>query len=173
MNENNNYDSGNVRPYKASGNLNTAIGNPSVNINDTMNMNIKSMNTSSVTSSNNQNYNGIMPNQNNVNYNGIMPNQNNVNYSTSGIIDTQTTSNAQSIYPNQTNQNNYAASVENKPNNQSNYANRTYVTPDNKSKKKAIKLDLGPEFKIALLIMVVLLVFIFLLPMIHDFISGR
>lgn len=161
MNENNNYDSGNVRPYKASGNLNTAIGNPSVNINDTMNMNIKSMNTSSVTSSNNQNYNGIMPNQNNV------------NYSTSGIIDTQTTSNAQSIYPNQTNQNNYAASVENKPNNQSNYANRTYVTPDNKSKKKAIKLDLGPEFKIALLIMVVLLVFIFLLPMIHDFISGR
>ena len=35
----------NVTPYKATGNLNTAISNPTVHINDAMNMNIKSVNT--------------------------------------------------------------------------------------------------------------------------------
>ena len=30
----------NVTPYKATGNLNTAISNPTVHINDAMNMNI-------------------------------------------------------------------------------------------------------------------------------------
>lgn len=157
MNENNNYDSGNVSPYKASGNLNTAIGNPSVDINDTMNINIQSMNTSPIPSSNSQNYNNTMPNQSNA------------NYSASGTT-TQVNTPAPNVYQNVASQNNYVTS---NANNQSNYVNKTYVTTDNKPKKKTIKLNLGPEFKVALLIIIVLLVFIFLLPMIHDFISGR
>ena len=56
MNENQDYNNGNITPYKASGNLNTVIANPSVNINDTMNVNIKNMATNSAVISNNQNY---------------------------------------------------------------------------------------------------------------------
>ena len=41
----NNQDSPNGGSYRAAqGNLNTVISNPSVNINDTMNMNIQNMN---------------------------------------------------------------------------------------------------------------------------------
>ena len=48
----NNQDSPNGGSYRAAqGNLNTVISNPSVNINDTMNMNIQNMNS---TSNNNQ-----------------------------------------------------------------------------------------------------------------------
>ena len=45
--------------------------------------------------------------------------------------------------------------------------NRTYVD-NNKPKKKTVSIKIGPEFKIAFLIVVILLVFIFLLPMISD-----
>ena len=42
----NNQDSPNGGSYRAAqGNLNTVISNPSVNINDTMNMNIQNMNS--------------------------------------------------------------------------------------------------------------------------------
>ena len=48
----NNQDSPDGGSYRAAqGNLNTVISNPSVNINDTMNMNIQNMNS---TSNNNQ-----------------------------------------------------------------------------------------------------------------------
>ena len=44
----NNQDSPNGGSYRAAqGNLNTVISNPSVNINDTMNMNIQNMNSTS------------------------------------------------------------------------------------------------------------------------------
>ena len=45
--------------------------------------------------------------------------------------------------------------------------NRTYVD-NNKPKKKTVSIKIGPEFKIAFLIVVILLIFIFLLPMISD-----
>ena len=62
------------------------------------------------------------------------------------------------------------------PNNQNNYTttvntsniNRTYVATNNKPKKKTISITIGPEFKIAILIVVILLIFIFLLPIISD-----
>ena len=57
----------NVTPYRATGNLNTAISNPSIDINDTMDVNIKSVNmqnqynniyeTNSQNTTNNQNVN--------------------------------------------------------------------------------------------------------------------
>ncbi len=48
---------------------------------------------------------------------------------------------------------------------------RTYVTNDNRPKKKRVSLNLGPEFKIALLIIVILLIFIFIMPMITDLVK--
>ena len=47
MNQNENQSNEKVTPYKATANLNTAISNPSVDINDTMNINIQTMSTNS------------------------------------------------------------------------------------------------------------------------------
>lgn len=59
----------------------------------------------------------------------------------------------------------------------SNYNNsenvtKTYIGSNNKPKKKTMTLNLGPEFKIAFLIVVILLVFVFLLPYISELIRG-
>lgn len=166
MNENNNYNNGNVTPYKASGNLNAAIGNPQVNINDTMNVNIQNMATNVATTSSVQNNNpNFTPNNvipaanNNVVPNNNIPNNNVVTHN----IQNGTGNN------NQYTQNIQPAQMSN-PN--TSYVNKTYVSADNKPKKKNISLSLGPEFKIGLLIIVILLVFVFLLPMISDFFNG-
>ena len=53
----NNQDSPNGGSYRAAqGNLNAVISNPSVNINDTMNMNIQNMNSTSNNNKVNLNY---------------------------------------------------------------------------------------------------------------------
>lgn len=85
MNYNDNKELDNVTPYKATGNLNTAISNPSVNINNTMDVNIKSVNTiqNNVPNTNNNisvpnNQNTINLNQNNIN---TIPLENNINKS--------------------------------------------------------------------------------------------
>ena len=59
----------------------------------------------------------------------------------------------------------------------SNYNNsenvtKNYIVSNNKHKKKTMTLNLGPEFKIAFLIVVILLIFVFLLPYISDLIRG-
>lgn len=147
MNENNDYNDSNIKPYKAKGNLNTAIGNPSVNINDTMNINIQNLATNQANINNNQNNNIQMPTNTQVPIN----NNQITNNTTNNSVDTNT---------NPSNQNN-------------SNTKKTYVSAtNNKPKKKNMSLNLGPEFKIALLITVILLVFIFLLPMISDFIRG-
>lgn len=157
MNENNNFNSGNIRPYKASGNLNTVIGNPSVNINDTMNVNIQSMTTNDVTVNNNNNINASMVQntQNNIN--------NNQNIGTNVPIDNSNTN---------ININTVSSSNMQTNNQTSGYVNKTYVSVNNKAKKKNIQLKLGSEFKIALLIVVILLIFILLLPKINELFRG-
>ena len=147
MNQNNNNNNGSVTPYRATGNLNTAINNPRVNINDTMNVNIQSMATNTVPV-NNQNIETNI----NTQVNNQIPIQNNVNYNANNVQNVPL-------------QNNYTQT------NQT-MVNRTYVTTDNKPKKKKLSSSLGPEFKIALLIIVILLVFIFLLPVISDLLGG-
>ena len=149
MNENQNYNGGNVTPYRASGNLNTMIANPSINVNDTMNVNIQNMATNSGTMSNNQSY-------------GV---SNSPLYNNPGQV----------ITDNKSVENNFVNNVNNNQmvNNQSSsYVNKTYVTNENRPKKKTIKFNLGPEFRIALLIVVVLLVFVFLLPLISKMLGG-
>ncbi len=146
--ENNN----NVTPYRASGNLNTSIGIPQMNVNDPMNMNIQSVNTNLAQ---NNNVNNTFNSQNNMDIqnnsiNGSVPysniNQNNTNTNT-----------------------NTNTSLNNEVVNNDSPVKRTFVS--NNTKKKKASINLGPEFKIALLIIVVLLVFIFLLPVITSLFS--
>ena len=71
----------------------------------------------------------------------------------------QNNSNTTNNFVNNNVNNNYVATSGN--------VNRTYVD-NNKPKKMTVSIKIGPEFKIAFLIVVILLVFIFLLPMISD-----
>ena len=152
--DNINNTSGMPSPYKASRNLNTAIGNPSVNINDTMNINIQNMATNSIPVNNQTPIEAQVTDVKapiNKVENTYNPNVNNLNNSLNNI-------NIQ----NDINQNNINTSN----------VTRTYVSADNKPKKKKLVLNLGSEFKIALLIIVILLVFIFILPMITNLLKG-
>lgn len=145
MNNNSNSNSGNVNTYKATNNMNTFIDNPNANFNDMMNVNIQNASVNSTNSANNIN-------SSNNNTTGVNVNNNmagiNVNNAISGNMSVSNDFSSQNI------------------------VTRTYVSSDNKPKKKTVSLNLGTEFKIALLIVVILLVFIFLLPYIGDMFKG-
>ena len=147
MNES--QDNNNVAPYKASGNLNTMLSNPSANINNTMNVNI-------------QNVNEPVNNQNNNSSQNVSVQNSNVN--------TVNTSN-------NTNVNNNANSAPT-PNNQNvvnpttNNVNRTFVNEEPKKQKKTVKITYSPELKIAIFIVVLLLVFLMFIPVIENFIGS-
>lgn len=167
MNEKN-YN--NVTPYRATGNLNTAIANPSVNINDTMNVNIQSMATN-VPPVNNVQNNNIQQNIASE-VNNQTPIENRVPINTAP---TQNPAPVNNTYQNTASNINVIPTVKvptGANTDSSSSVKRTYVSSDNKPKKKTISLNLGPEFKTALLIIVILLVFIFLLPMISDIFNG-
>lgn len=139
-NSNNNVSSSG--PYKASGNLNTVISNPSANINDTMGVNIQ--NASSSIQNTNQNINAMPSNQVvNQNINPQALNQMNTSSRQNVNVNSPETAKTTSV-------------------------TKTYVTSDNKPKKRTISLNIGPEFKIAILIIVILLIFIFLLPLFPE-----
>lgn len=154
MNDNNGYNS-NVTPYKASGNLNTAIENPSVNINDTMNVNIQSMVTNR----------SVMTNNGNSNVQNQVPISNNQDIN-NGVISTNNIGRSNNLL------NNNEISGQQVNNQSGSFVNKTYVTVDNKPKKKNVSLKLGSEFKVVLLIVIILMIFIFLLPIITDLFNG-
>lgn len=143
---NNEYNSDNSvsssGPYRASGNLNTVISNPSANINDAMGVNIQ--NASSPVLNNSQNINAMPSSQvASENINPQAQNFANINSVQSTEVNTSEVSGTSSV-------------------------TKTYVTSDNKPKKRTVSLNIGPEFKIAILIIVVLLIFIFLLPLFPE-----
>lgn len=111
----------------------------------------------------NANFNGMM----NVNIQNTTTNN---NHNVADIsTNTTGTSNAS---VNVTTSNTYTSSDANVSSNNSDGVVRTYVSSDNKPKKKTVTFNLGTEFKIAFLIVVILLVFVFLLPYISEFIRG-
>ena len=140
----NNQDSPNSGSYRASqGNLNTVISNPSVNINDTMNMNIQNMSSNQgINNTANGNVNSM------INPSVTAPN-----------IPVNSGPEPTNKYINTSNMSNVAPSI-----------NRTYVTNEVKPKKKTASIKMGSEFKTALLIVVILLIFILFLPIISDLI---
>lgn len=139
----NNNEQNNVGPYRASPtNLNTSIGNPTININNAMNMNIQ----------NNQPepQNNIPP---------VVPNQSPVMPNPSQVVQNPQPQVVPTPSPQQAEVPQTSSSV-----------TRTYISNnETKPQKKTVKLSFGPELKIAFLIVVILLIFIFLLPMISDY----
>lgn len=154
----NNTNNDNIQRYQASStNLNTIISNPSVNINDTMNMNIQNMTSNNNTQSTIVNTNVTAPNIP-VNTREEPTNKyinTNINQN---ITPNPSISTSQNITPN----NNMTTISPN--------INRTYVTNEVKPQKKTPSIKMGSEFKTALLIVVILLIFILFLPMISDLI---
>lgn len=136
----------NPTPYRASSNLNTSISNPTMNINNTMDVNIQSTEIAN---------NNIQTENNQI----INPNQSqsiNIEQNISESINVQNATPQNEQIVQQGNQN----------------VTRTYVENKPRAKKKTISLNFGPEFKIALLITVLLLVFTFILPIISKLIKG-
>ena len=164
----NNSNNNNVQRYQASStNLITVISNPTVNINDTMNMNIQNMSSNQgINNTANGNVNSMInpsvtaPNihvnsgpeptnkyiNTNINNNNTVNSNININNNNVNTINTS-------------NMSNVAPSI-----------NRTYVTNEVKPKKKTASIKMGSEFKTALLIVVILLIFILFLPIISDLI---
>ena len=175
MDNNSNNDNNNVQRYQASStNLNTVISNPTVNINDTMNMNIQNMSSNqginntansnvnsminpSVTAPNIPVNSGPEPTNKYINTNINNNNNNNNNNNTVNSNININNNNVNTI--NTSNMSNVAPSI-----------NRTYVTNEVKPKKKTASIKMGSEFKTALLIVVILLIFILFLPIISDLI---
>ena len=146
---NNNQEEMNVSPYKATGNLNRTISNPSASINDAMNVNIQNVatnNTQVVEPA------SVTPPPQQPTSIPIAPS-------------TQTNNiNNQSIIEEALKKQTATSTVNN-----NNINNKVYVNNENKPKKKKLTLSIGPEFKIALLIIVILLAFVlFILPLISN-----
>ena len=162
-----------ITPYKASGNLNAAIGNPTVNINDTMNVNIQSMATNNSPIANQQNISMVEESQiQNSNEKNNNPLNEQTIKNTPNIINSEQPK-AETPKPNpipaNVVQNSKKEIAKDKSNSK---VQKTYVSIDNKHKKKKLSLGLGHEFKIALLIIVILLVFVLFLPVISEFFNG-
>ena len=147
---NNNQKEINVSPYKATGNLNRTISNPSASINDAMNVNIQN-----VTTNNTQVVEPVpinTPPQQQSNTIPVTPSAQTNNINNQSIIE--------EALKKQTATNTI---------NNNNVNNKVYVNIENKPKKKKLTLSIGPEFKIALLIIVILLAFVlFILPLISN-----
>ena len=156
---NNNYN--NMTPYRASGNLNVSIGIPTMNVNDAMNTNIQNVNT-------NYSLNNVNNLQGNYNTQNVNLSQGNNAILNSNL--TQSNNTVSSGYMGQNSVNQGVSNLEyNSEVNNDSAVKRTFVSNSNKKKKPSF--NLGPEFKIALLIIVVLLAFVFLLPLIPSFIG--
>ena len=147
-------------PYKASKNLNTSIGNPSVDINNTMNINIQNVSTSEKKP---QEVSNSVEVQNNVVENNKEKNASESSQKNNTISKTS---------------NPYTLNVSPKENsNEKNIKNEEHVyvpkeenNSEEEAKPKGIKL--GSEFRMALLIIIFLLAVLFLLPVVSDFIGG-
>jgi len=168
MNENNDYNRGNVRPYKATANLNTAIANPSINVNDTMDVNIQNYKENNPNINNVQSYNNSEINNSHLYESNVKINETANNIPTNQL-NTNTVFNTNNVNTIQ----NSNARNEAVTNTSNDFVKKTYVTKDNKpKKKKTVSLNMGPEFKIGLLIIVILLAFVFVLPILNDLIMG-
>ena len=143
-------------PYRASGNLNTSIGNPSMDVNNAMQINIQSVNTAA------NNKTNVSVNTNNTskpvtNANNSVPK--------SATNKEQVNKQSKTVVPN-----NYV----NSSNADKEGIKKAYVPNQNQNhtSQKNGKVKMGAEFRFAFLIVVLLLAFVLLLPMITSFITG-
>ncbi len=151
MNETND----NVKPYKASGNLNTMLSNPDSNINNAMNVNIQNTNEPVNTQNNNTNQNVVSQapspsvNTPSVQEEPVNNEQNN-EVKKEPIVSPQNVANVSTA----------------------NNVNRTFVNNEPQKQKKTVKVTYSPELKIAIFIVVLLLVFLMFIPVIENFVRS-
>ena len=141
-------------PYRASGNLNTSIGNPSMDVNNAMQINIQSVNTAA------NNKTNVSVNTNNTS--NPVTNANN-SVPKSATNKEQVNNQSKTVIPN-----NYVDSS----NTDKESIKKVYVPNQNHTSQKNGKVKMGAEFRFAFLIVVLLLAFVLLLPMITSFITG-
>ena len=152
-NTSNDNNSNGVGPYKATSNMNTYIDTPNANFNGMMNVNIQNTTTNSSNHGNN-----VINSNNNIQASPTIDSSNAVNSNYNNHVIDDNLSSGSTMINNSNNHNN------------SENVTKTYI--GSKPKKKTMTLNLGPEFKIAFLIVVILLIFVFLLPYISDLIKG-
>ena len=177
-----------VTPYHATGNLNTAIGNPNINVNDPMNVNIQNggLNTNNTSSAvppvdllkpESQISNGMpvveQPSTNFNNNSNVVPNLNqpSVAQNMNGQGKQQRISQNTNYQPDVTEQ--YIPNQELQGDQV--YKTTTYISTQpsmKQKKKKTVKLTLSPETKIAMVIALILFIFIMVMPTIYDFIRN-
>ncbi|UKI27813.1 MAG: hypothetical protein L6V91_04465 [Bacilli bacterium] len=166
----NNSNNNNVQRYQASStNLNTVISNPTVNINDTMNMNIQNMSSNQgINNTANGNVNSM------INPSVTAPNipVNSGPEPTNKYINTNINNNNNTVNSNININNNNVNTIN--TSNMSNVApsiNRTYVTNEVKPKKRNTSIKMGSEFKTALFnCSNIINIYIVFLPIISDLI---
>ena len=143
MNEQNNYQGGQT-PYRANGNINNIIENPSMNVNDTMNVNIQN----------------VDPNQMQGNYSQQNQNQgaNYVSTPNNSYTNNIINDNYQSDFQNQ----NFVTVDDNVTYTRIESTQDQTQNPNGQKKKNTMTVTIGAEFKIAFLIVAVLLVFVML-----------
>ena len=170
----NNEENNSATPYRASRNLNTSIGNPNIDVNNTMNINIQNVSTnykdtqtdSSISEERNNNVQ-----VNNVN-NDVM--KNSILNSKDTIINTE----KKKIEEKKSSVNPYIPNVKEKVETINDKSGTKVYTPDSdnnseEEKKTATStVRLGSEFRMALLIIVLLLAVLFVLPMFSGIIGG-
>lgn len=154
-NTSNDNNSNGVGPYRATSNMNTYIDTPNANFNGMMNVNIQNTTTNSSNHGNN-----VINSNNNIQASPTIDSSNAVNSNYNNHVIDDNLSSGSTMINNSNNHNN------------SENVTKTYIGSNNKPKKKTMTLNLGPEFKIAFLIVVILLIFVFLLPYISDLIRG-
>ena len=177
-----------VTPYHATGNLNTAIGNPNINVNDPMNVNIQNggLNTNNTSSAvppvdllkpesqiSNRMPVGEQPSTNFNNNSNVVPNLNqpSVAQNMNGQGEQQSISQNTNYQPDVTEQ--YIPNQELQDDQV--YKTTTYISTQpsmTQKKKKTVKLTLSPETKIAMVIALILFIFIMVMPTIYDFIRN-
>lgn len=177
-----------VTPYHATGNLNTAIGNPNINVNDPMNVNIQNggLNTNNTSSivppvdllkPESQISNGVpveeQPSTNFNNNSNVVLNLNQPSVATNmnGQGEQQSALQNTNYQPDVTEQ--YIPNQELQGDQV--YKTTTYISTQpsmTQKKKKTVKLTLSPETKIAMVIALILFIFIMVMPTIYDFIRN-
>lgn len=164
MNDNNLNN--NVK-YKATSNLNTAIENPEINVNNATDVNVQGLENNNYFLNNNQEEDNELINNYNEN---IDNNLNNINSNSN-----------QEDYNNYATNNNIANDTNAEKNIENNYItnnNTNYTYEPTLSKKKIGKENFvsnllhSQEFKALIFIVLILCIFLLVMPYIYDFIKG-
>lgn len=169
----NNLNNGSINnTYRATKNLNTAIDSPQFNINDTHDVNIQNVNNNNFARDNN--YINDLGNSDVASYSNNFDNSSEINNNLDNvIIDNNSNDNTfiNSNVSNEVNDNIYNSTTSDSVSISDNNEKVTYTPTKKVNNKKKVTVTVTPELKILVMIVGILLIFIFLMPNLYDFIE--